>query len=70
MSMFRLVYDDADVRARRPAVALEAEHAAEVLAYLDDHYARRPVELWRDGECLGHIKRVNDHGARFWRVTA
>ncbi len=70
MSVFQIVYDEADEPARCHAVTLEAEHAAEVLAYLESHQVRKPVELWRDGECLGHIKRSNDHGAKFWRMTA
>ena len=70
MSRFRIVYDEADERAPCDAVTLETDHAAEVLSYLDGHYASRPVALWQDGECLGHVTRVKDHGSTYWRVGA
>jgi hypothetical protein len=70
MSTFRIVYDEDDQRASCGAVTLESNHAAEVLDYLAGHYAGRPVELWQDDECLGHITRMRDQGSIFWRVSA
>jgi hypothetical protein len=67
--MYHLVFDEADKRASYRAVDLEAKDTAEVLAYLERQHVQKPVELWRQGECLGHIRRSSDHGAKFWRVT-
>ena len=73
MSTFRLIYDEADEADERMdchAVTIIAEHASVVLQYLDSHYGMKPVEFWRDGECLGHLTLLRDHGLIFWGVGA
>lgn len=70
MFSFQIVYDESNERAVRHEVALEADHAAQVLAFFERYHVTEPVELWRDGECLGNLERSTEEGTAFWRVTA
>ena len=50
------------------ALSVVAEHLSEVLAFVADHTAREPVELWRQGQRLGRLELIEGEDGSFWKL--
>ncbi len=67
MQQFQIKFAD-DRHDQPAALSVHAESLSDVLVFVAEHTARKPVELWRDKQLLGRLELIDGDDGSFWHV--